>query len=294
MELEKLTKTQTVLLTLLVSFVTSIATGITTVTLMDQAAPGATYSISKVVERTIEKVVPEKTQGASTIKTVIVKEENLIAEAVARNTPYLVRITKPGIGEGAKSIFVASGFVLQSSGIVVTDSLYITGDVKYDIELSGGGSYQAKAVFQDKKQGVALLAISLEEGKTIGAVGLTNSDSVKLGQTAISLSGIYSPSISVGVVSHFRTETRPVDMFVETEDGTGVIDEEKEVEMLEYVNSLETTVSKDVPSGSLLLDSDGDMIGINIVREADAYTVPSNILKEYIAVMKKLKTEVAE
>jgi len=292
MELEKLTKTQTVLLTLLVSFVTSIATGITTVTLMDQAAPGATYSISKVVERTIEKVVPEKTQGASTVKTVIVKEENLIAEAVALNTPYLVRITKPAIEEGGESVFVASGFVLQSTGIIVTDSLYVANDVAYDIELSGGGSYEAKTVFQDEEQGIALLAVSLEEGETIGAVGLTNSDSVKLGQTAISLSGIYSPSISVGVVSHFRTKTRPVD--VETEDKTKATDEKKKAEVLGYVSSLETTISENVLSGSLLIDSDGDMIGINIVRESDAYTVPSNILKEYIAAMKQPEAKKTE
>ena len=57
MELEHLNKTQIVLLTTLVAFVSSIATSIVTVTLMDQAPPGTTTTIRNVVERTVERVV---------------------------------------------------------------------------------------------------------------------------------------------------------------------------------------------------------------------------------------------
>src|SRR4029077_18213268 len=54
MDIEKLTKSQIVLLTLLVSFVTSIATGIVTVSLMDQAPPAIAQSVSRIVEHTVE------------------------------------------------------------------------------------------------------------------------------------------------------------------------------------------------------------------------------------------------
>ncbi len=294
MELEKLTKAQTVLLTLLVSFVTSIATGITAVTLMNQTPPGSTYSISKVIERTVEKVVPQKTQGAVTVKTVIVKEENLIEKAVSENTSYVVNIYKPSAEEGVDSKFLTSGFIINKTGMIVTDSLSVADGVEYDVKLSNGASFSAKTVLQDEEQGIAILAMSLAEGELVNSVRLTNSDSIKLGQTAIALSGISSPSILVGVISHFRTKTRPVNIPDETKEPTTGENKDPKVEMLEYVGSFETTISKNVPSGSMLINTDGDMIGLNIVHKDDAYTIPANILKEYIVSIKQLKTESPE
>jgi len=53
MEMEKLNKSQIVLLTLLVSFVTLIATGVVTVSLMDQAPPAIAQTVNRIVERTV-------------------------------------------------------------------------------------------------------------------------------------------------------------------------------------------------------------------------------------------------
>ena len=60
MNMESLTKTQIVLLVLLVSFVTSLATGIVTVTLVNQAPQPITHTINKVVEKLVAKEVPVK------------------------------------------------------------------------------------------------------------------------------------------------------------------------------------------------------------------------------------------
>ena len=94
MDIEHLSKSQIILLTLLVSFVTSIATGIVTVSLMEQAPPSISQSVNRIVERTVEKVVPGS-QTASVItreKTVVVKESELIPQAVEYISPSVARV----------------------------------------------------------------------------------------------------------------------------------------------------------------------------------------------------------
>ena len=69
MDIKELNKTQLILLAILLSFVTSIATGITTVTLMQQAPASFTVPITRIVRETVEKIVPvesgPKTQALS-------------------------------------------------------------------------------------------------------------------------------------------------------------------------------------------------------------------------------------
>ena len=80
MNLNELNPTQIILLTLLISFVTSIATGIVTVSLVNQAPPVVTDTIHKVYEKTIEKIVPSE-QKATVIennKTIIVSDEDFV------------------------------------------------------------------------------------------------------------------------------------------------------------------------------------------------------------------------
>lgn len=80
-EIKDLNKTQLILLALLLSFVTSIATGITTVTLMQQAPEPVTQTINRVVQHTIEKVAPDYAPGK--VQTVVVKEDDLVVDAVS-------------------------------------------------------------------------------------------------------------------------------------------------------------------------------------------------------------------
>jgi hypothetical protein len=110
MNLEQLTKHQIVLLTLLVSFVTSIATGIVTVSLMGQAPPEVTKVVNQIVEHTVEKVIPS-TQGASvasTEKTVVVKDDDLAAQSIAKVQKSMIRITITG-----SDLLVARGVISE-------------------------------------------------------------------------------------------------------------------------------------------------------------------------------------
>ena len=88
--MEDLNKNQIVLLTLLVSFVTSIATGIITTSLLQQAPVEVVRNINSIVEKTIEKVTPATVTttspaGTKEVTTIIVKEEDVIIDSINKN-----------------------------------------------------------------------------------------------------------------------------------------------------------------------------------------------------------------
>ena len=118
MKIEELSKSQIVLLTLLVSFVTSIATGIVTVSLMDQAPPAITQSVDRIIERTVERVVPGQAAAVVTTKTVIVKESDLISQAVEKVAPSVVRLYA---GTSTESTFLGFGVVINEAGTIIGD-----------------------------------------------------------------------------------------------------------------------------------------------------------------------------
>jgi len=298
MELEKLTKTQIVLLTLFVSFVTSIATGITTVTLMDQAPPGITNTISKVVQTTIERVVPNETQGANTVKTVVVKEEDLIATAVENNKQSHVYLSlalteKKKEGEQQEDIlksgaFVAEGFIVSGDGLIVADSALVSDKEKLVATLSDGTVLPVQVVIRDEVKGLVLLALPRGD-KEITHVNLANSDSIKLGEVVVTLGGTDNLRILTGIVSRLDMKTDVV-----PKQGDKVT--EGETEELTYVSAINTNIAlTGTDSGSMLFDTDGKVMGMNMVRDNLSFTVPANMIKALMVTLaEQPKNETAQ
>ena len=199
MNIETLTKSQIVLLTLLVSFVTSIATGITTVALMDQAPPAITQTINRVVEHTVERVVPQSQPAAAaeTVKeTVIVKESDSIAGAVSDATPSVLRISSK---DGTTPLAV--GLALTEN-LIVTDSAIVKDGTSYTATLEDGS-----VIALDKKPYVsgslALFSVDTEAASNTPALTPLPVQRTlpKLGETVIALTGLRAPRIDTGVVT---------------------------------------------------------------------------------------------
>ena len=289
MELEHLNKTQVILLTLLVSFVTSIATGITTVTLMDQAPPGITNTISKVVERTIEKVITSPSQGAATVKTVVVYEESKIADAVDSQKNTIVRVgtvsTQSATGTPPQSgdQQIALGFVLSPDGLIVTDSAAVSNDTTYTIVRADGSALASKAVFQDENLGIALLKADLPKGEQFArTVSLADSNTVKLGQSVWALSGSDAFALLSGLITGIETESLPSlgDISTSTKKST------EEISLYRSVIKMNIAVPK-LSSGTPLFNVNGEVIGMNIVRESGSFAVPVNLIKDSVNLLGK-------
>ncbi len=203
MDLEHLTKHQIVLLTLLVSFVTSIATGIVTVSLMNQAPPSITRTINQIVEHTVETVAPA-IQGAAAItttqKTIVVKEDDLTAQSISTVRKSIIRITIRG-GED----LIARGIITDNKGTAVTDrdALNASGATSFDAILADGTRVPIVAVRYTKATNTPIAVVDVGVGTSTGFAPATLADlnKLQLGQSVIRIGGKGVDVVGEGVVA---------------------------------------------------------------------------------------------
>lgn len=239
MDIEELSKSQIVLLTLLVSFVTSIATGIVTVSLVEQAPPTLTQTVNRVIERTVERVVPGQAAAVvTTEKTVVVKESDLIVEAVGKMTPSLVRL----YASTADQTFLGLGVIIDEGGGIVTDGSILGSASKVAVTLSSGEQVEASVSSKQADTGLALLlmATTTPEGEAGPVPAVISASGSALGQTIVILSGRTIPRIADGIVTA---------LIPRGEGARTVVD---------------TNVSADfIMPGSPLVDTQGNVIGVS-------------------------------
>jgi len=208
--MENLTKHQLILVALLISFVTSIATGIVTVSLMDQAPKAVIQTINRVVERTVERVVTEPPKKGSAVvkETIVVKEEDKIIEAIEKNAKSMVRIYKTDSSQGAENplkSFVGLGIIISKDGDIAADGATVSSSGSYSAVLNDAKEYDIKLSPSQENKMIAFFKIVPKEKEelSVAPAVLADSDTLKLGQTVISLGGKLRNSVSIGVITSF-------------------------------------------------------------------------------------------
>lgn len=202
MQIEHLTKAQIVLLTLFVSFVSSMATGIVVVTLMQQTPEPVLQTITRVVEKTIEKATPTVVEKPG--KQVIVKDEDLMVAAIDHNIKGVISLRIAGVDGEARIAGV--GTIISPEGIVITDRKNFGGGVlTANID---GVSYALQAVSTSKDSPLALGKLLSAAASTTPAkfpvAFLGESDTLKVGQTAVVIGGRDGKTIATGVVTNLE------------------------------------------------------------------------------------------
>ncbi len=219
MDIERLTKSQIVLLTLLVSFVTSIATGIVTITLMEQAPPAITQTVNRIVERTIETVVPagEVAAAANTVtETVVIRESDLISQAVSAAEPSIVRLFTPGKDETGNPIdlFVGFAIVVSESGELIADVATPDGPLK---ALRHDGTTTPVAVLKREGNTVQLQGPASHEGAPLAwqpAKFITTLPTP--GQAVVAIGGRASTRLGGGIVTGTSSTGATTNKVIET------------------------------------------------------------------------------
>lgn len=158
--IEDLNKTQLILLTILISFVTSIATGIITTSLLSQAPVNVTQTINRVVERTIETVAPN-----ATAKYILSADDKKLLEAVNRAISVSVEIREKGSATTTPGIL---GIIVSEDGLIVASAKGIVSTSTYEAILPSESVVNLKLVRAEEAENTAVFQIEKEEGSKVG------------------------------------------------------------------------------------------------------------------------------
>lgn len=155
MDIKDLNKSQLILLAILLSFVTSIATGITTVTLMQQAPASFTVPVTRIVRETVEKIVPSETLPKT--QALSAEEKKLLADLKAIK-PLTVTLFLKGLPtsetEVAEDKVLGTGLFLGDNKVVIASIIP---------EQKEGEVYVVKSVLGEQK----VSKITIEKDFTI-------------------------------------------------------------------------------------------------------------------------------
>ncbi|MFH1193275.1 MAG: trypsin-like peptidase domain-containing protein [Candidatus Jorgensenbacteria bacterium] len=171
-----------------------------------------------------------------------------------------------------------TGFFVSSDGLIATNK-HVVADTKadYTVLTNDGKKHDAKVLARDPVNDLALIKI---DGSGFKAAVLGNSDSVKLGQTAIAIGnalGEFRNTVSVGVISGLaRTVTASGGDF-----GT---------ETIQGVMQTDAAINPG-NSGGPLLNLKGEVIAINTAMASGAqsigFAIPINQAKRAIRSVKE-------
>lgn len=290
MDLEELNKTQIILLTLLVSFVSAIATSIFTVKILEQAPPAVTQTINRVVERTVERVVPpnpgelasnEPTTVVEKETTVVVKEDDLITESIEKNKATLARLVIVTEGEETtetpeqtgtsteqaqpiEESFVGMGVFLRNDGLIATtDTIAQTEGLRAMTHT--GVILETEVVSVDSESGLGFVQLVIPEGTSrpnYRVATFVDVSSLKLGQTVISLGGEQRTNVSMGIISSLIDTTVSAG-----ETQTSV------------VGTVATNINNNIP-GQPLINIFGELVGIDLTGDSSGAYYGSALLQQ--------------
>jgi S1-C subfamily serine protease len=216
-----------------------------------------------------QTVQPLPTQGPT--QPITIDESSAITQAAAGVSPAIVTITVGSAAVDPSEPFfevpegVGSGVIFDSAGWIVTNKHVVQGAGSLRVTLEDGRSFDGTVYGIDTLTDLAIVKV---EATDLPTAPIGDSSGAKVGQLAIAIGsplGTYTNSVTAGILSAFgRT--------IQVQDGTTIR------------NLIQTDAAINPGnSGGALLDSGGNVIGINTAvaqtAEGIGFAIPINIAR---------------
>lgn len=253
MDIEELSKSQLILLTILVNFVTSVATGILTVSLLDHAPAYVTQTVNRVVERTIETVAAAP---AAVIQASAPSNQDLVTAAIGAAAARAVAIYAADTGTSTPVISI--GTYLPKTRAIATaaqDAL----PKEALIEFTNGSFIPASLAHAGKGIAIYGFADDAVLPKMTSPVLVAPGD-LKLGETALALSA--DGFAATGIVARVSEK--------------GVY-----------------TTLPDIGTGSAVVDLSGNLIGIGAGSATSGFLIGANVITSLLTATSTAATSTA-
>lgn len=218
------------------------------------------------------------------VEVVIKSEESVVTEVVENSMDAVVSVAvqqlefvrTEGIVDTVSNI--GSGFIVDPSGVIITNQHVVSDpNADYKVITNEGKEYPVVKILDDDINDIALLKIEAEDLKSLP---LGNSEDLKPGQLVIAIGtplGEYAGSVTTGVVSGLNRSVT-----ARSQGFWGV------AKTYEDVIQTDAAVNPG-NSGGPLLNSSGEVIGVNFATTSGAenisFALPANFvarrLEEY-------------
>ena len=210
-----------------------------------------------------EKLMPSVV-NISTTQTVVTRSNPFPNFQFPPGSPFEDMFKEFGTPQERQSSALGSGFIIEESGIVVTNNHVIEGAEDIIVQVNGGKEYKAKVIGADPLSDIAVLQIDTKEKFT--PVKFGDSDKARIGDWVIAIGNPFGfgGTVTSGIISARN----------------------RSIGLSRYEDYIQTDASiNSGNSGGPLFDMNGDVIGINTAilgRSGNVgigFSIPSNSAK---------------